>query len=232
MSCKYQEHLSLGMQFIFDPTTNKIKTTGSGSSLDLEIYKITPKGRRFVGKYGLVDNLWIHCFDLLCENTLESVTFYSESYTKAMMPDRLAGNQSDLMIAYSRVYREVKRELNITDSDISVRFDSHRLWKKRILYDNLKSAVPPYTVSRGTTLQVLSDQQVLLYPFLFRPDDYPDILRYYKDVILYISGGDALLYIYKGILMENGSSFPNVELKPDLNQNISSTNIDPFNILL
>ena len=58
------------------------------------------------------------------------------------------------------------------------------------------------------------------------------ILRYYKDVVLYGSGGDALLLIYKGILMENGSSFPNVELKPDLDQNISSTNIDPFNILL
>ena len=227
MSCKYQEHLTLGIQFIFDLSTNKIKTRTVDSSIDLEIYKITPKGRKFVGKGGLVDILWLRCLDLLCENTIETVTFYSESYTKAMMPDRIAGNLSDLMIAYSRVFKSLKELLNLTENSVTVGLN--RYWIKRIDYSTKKPIVPPPTYKSSSLGNIYKDQQVLFYPFLFKPNYYPDILRYYDDINLEAS---EKLHINDGYTIENNNSFPNIELKPDLDQDVSSNNIDPFNILL
>ncbi len=213
MSYKYQEHLSIGIQFIFDPDTNKIKTRVSGSETDLEIYRITPKGRVFVGKKGLVDTLWLRVFDPLCENTAYTVTFYNESHTKAMMPDRLAGNLSDLMIAYNRVYMCLKDQINFGTDPIL-----HNNWKKRIDYnpDPGQTVIPPNIKKTGNDPYIDPDQQLLFYPFLLKPKSYPDILRYYKDIEdlsrekINISNGYTIIYT---------SSFPNVE-------------IDKFNILL
>ena len=192
MPLKEQINLCYGIQFLFneDGTIKVVDPTSANP--ELCIYKITAQGRRLLGNKGLVDILWYDPFNLLCENTLTSVTFFSESYTKAMIPDRIAGNQSDLIIFYARVFKEVNRLLDLDTYD-NRNLGGGYYWEPRIDTSNIKE-VPQY-----------DKDSVILYPFLFRANYYPDILKYYANSVKV--GSDVILYELK-----KGSSFPNIEI--------------------
>lgn len=219
MSLHEQERLTLAIQFIFDPNTNELAKDEDGN---ISVYKITPNGRYFVGYSGLEDSLWVNFMDLLSENTLTSVTFYSESYTKAMMPDRIAGNLSDLMIAYSRVYKS----FNPNDID-TIYYKDRSVWMGyRIHYVLEEILIEDYP--SGDPLPIY-----LLYPTISSPREIPNILNLdsVPDFIPCMAYSVNYPYTYFN-KQRYRHYFPNIKLKKNLSQNISSTNKDPFNILL
>ena len=208
---------------MFDP--NDFGRLLKTSDQDIQVYKITPGGKKFVGYTGLRDPLWARPFDLLCENTLSSVTFYTETYTKPMMPDRIAGNLSDLMIAYSRVYKAFNPE----DND-SINFYSFIVWSKRITYSDSITFIGSYYTSDKSKVS-------LVYPFTFNRDHITEIFSMKNISSMAIKPGYLIVETYsrtyKGTDKDNFSiDFPNIKLKPNLNDDISPTNKDPFNILL
>lgn len=200
--------ICVGIQFLFDPNTGEIL---KNVNREIEAYRITTRGRLFIGSKSVYDPLWVDFLDLLVENTLSSVTFYSESYTRAMMPDRIAGNLSDLMIAYSRVYRAI----NPNDSDdLSINDD----WEKRINYIPTTGKFP----AEGNQSR---ESRILIYPFLAEHSQpTPDIFK--------VQGKNTIIFSGYSMWESYHNSFPNIKLKQNLEENISSTNKDPFNILL
>ena len=68
MTLKEEKDIVTAIQFLFDP--NDFGRLLKTSDQDIQVYKITPGGKKFVGYTGLRDPLWARPFDLLCENTL------------------------------------------------------------------------------------------------------------------------------------------------------------------
>ena len=220
MSLKDQRDIVIAMQFLFDPQDPR-KLLKENNNVCA--YKITANGRLFIGNRAFKNPIWERPLELLCENTLSSVTFYTETYTKAMMPDRIAGNLSDLMIAYSRVYKS----FNPNDS-LTVSLGNNLTWSKRISYNTDLATI---RVS-GTTL--VDNEPYLIYPFVM--DNIPDFFRMKKpdSSILKVKPGYSIKEFYSRTCKGNVYciDFPNIKLKPNLDNDISPTNKDPFNILL
>lgn len=209
----------LGIQFILKEdengiTLNKVTLEDSQGNqvTDYEIYELYPEGRKYVGSFGLVGRFWENQFSRLVDNTRLSVIFYSESYTRTMMPDWIEGTMANTVIAYSRIYQMLKDDKNITSDQSffiiqnTVVSPRQSTWRKCL--DYMTGSEGEVTITPSTTLS----KPTLCYPF---------VIKGYPEILAGLSNNGSIKFINKIEInyAQAQSYFPNVE-------------IEKFNILL
>ena len=198
----------IGKQFILKETDSGITfntITVAGNTV-CEAYDIYPEGRKFIGNKIFHDYFWRDFWNHLADNQRLSVTFYSESYTKSMMPDWIASNFASTIIAYSRIYKMFFDMFgNNYDPTQGILLYDRIRWGKRLTYNTGDITVTPSTY-HGTLIS---------FPFVLNSQEFPKMWsqRGIGSLVLEntISSNDSGSY--------NSYSFPNVE-------------IDKFNILI